>query len=277
MVTNGSLFSSFAEWLRDQGKSSGTCKTYVGVIEQFSQWLGNMELDEITREDVQKYIDFLEDTGKSPSTVEKHFMAVNVFSRYLGRPQIMLNINRKAKDKKVKTPEFLNESEERELLQKVKSEGNLRNIAIVYTLLHTGIRVSELCELKWTDIEISEQSGILQIRNYSGETERIVPLSNEVIYHLNSYMESLGKRYDALFISSVNEQITTRAVQYILKKFGVHPHKLRHTFCYKLIKNGIDINTVSKLAGHKDTNVTKRYMVDDGNQHLLHAIQKTFA
>jgi integrase/recombinase XerD len=92
MVTNDSLLSSFAEWLSDQGKSSGTCKTYVGVIEQFSQWLGSMELHAITGEEVQTYIDFLEDNGKSPSTVEKHFMAVNVFSRYLGKPQVMLNI-----------------------------------------------------------------------------------------------------------------------------------------------------------------------------------------
>jgi integrase/recombinase XerD len=177
----------------------------------------------------------------------------------------------------VKVPEFLDELEERELLDGVKSEGNVRNIAIVYTLLHTGIRVSELCELKRNDVEITNQGGFLQIRNKNREIGRIVPLSKEVIYHLTSYMESLNNSYDALFISSINEGITIRAVQYILKKFGVHPHKLRHTFCYKLIQNGIDINTVSKLAGHKDTNVTKRYLVDYNDQHLLNAIEKTFA
>jgi integrase/recombinase XerD len=277
MVANEKLLSSFAGWLSNQGKSSGTCKTYVGVIEQFSKWLGSRELSELTNRDVQTYIDYLEDNGKSPSTVEKHFMAINVFSRYLGIPQIMLNINREAKDKKVKTPEYLNWLEERELLERVKSEGNLRNIAIVYTLLHTGLRVSELCELKRSDVELAKQNGVIKIRNNNGEIGRFVPLSKEVITHLMRYLESLDKQYSALFVSSVNECITTRAIQYILNKYGVHPHKLRHTFCYKLIQSGIDINTVSKLAGHKDINVTKRYLVQDNNQNLIHAIEKTFA
>jgi integrase/recombinase XerD len=272
------MLSSFAEWLSSQGKSNSTCKTYVGVIEQFSKTLGLTNLSVVTNVQVQSYIDYLEENGKNPSTVEKHFMAINVFSRFLGKPQIMLNINREAKDRKVKTPDYLNPIEEQQLLDMVKAEGNLRNIAIVYMLLHTGIRVSELCELKRTDLEMTKENGVIYVRNNEGKVGRIVPLSKEVINHLTRYIHSLDKKNsESLFISSVNSCITTRAVQYILNKYGVNPHKLRHTFCFKLIQNGIDLNTVSKLAGHKDINVTKRYLIQDNNQHLIEAIEKTFA
>jgi integrase/recombinase XerD len=59
----------------------------------------------------------------------------------------------------------------------------------------------------------------------------------------------------------------------MLQKYNVNPHKLRHTFCQKLINKGIDINTVAKLAGHKDVNVTKRY-ANTVNPNLENAIDQ---
>ncbi|MDO7485698.1 tyrosine-type recombinase/integrase [Peribacillus frigoritolerans] len=86
---------------------------------------------------------------------------------------------------------------------------------------------------------------------------------------------SLKEKADPLFISSYNQRITPRSVQYILKKYNVHPHKLRHTFCQRLVDNGIDIQTISKLAGHKDLNVTKRYLKEKPLD-LANAIDQTF-
>ena len=70
--------------------------------------------------------------------------------------------------------------------------------------------------------------------------------------------------------------MTPRSVQYMLKKFDVHPHKLRHTFCQQLINKGIDLPIVSKLAGHKDLNMTKRYLIDK-KLDLDDAIDQTFS
>lgn len=63
------------------------------------------------------------------------------------------------------------------------------------------------------------------------ETEREIP--KEASIHLSNYIESLKTANEALIVSSVNKRITTRAVQYILQKYDVHPHKIRHTFCQK--------------------------------------------
>lgn len=271
--------SAFSKWLTEQGKAEGTIYTYLEVIKKLMLWLDSQgfTLEDLHEEQIQSYISFLEE-DKSPSTVEKHFAALSVFSKFLGNPKIMLNIARKAKGQKYEIPSCLDLSEQIVLLKEVELDGNLRNIAMMYLLMHTGIRVSELCNLNIVDLELNDDQSKIIIRNNHGEIDRVIPLSKEAKKHVSSYLSSLenfGKQ-TALFTSTNNKRITTRAVQYILKKYDVNPHKLRHTFCYRLIHNGIDLGTVSKLAGHKDINITKRYL-KDVELNLMDAIDKTFS
>lgn len=252
------ILNHFANCQKKQGKAESTIKTYVSVLKKFQSWLKETPLDQISKNDVQFYIDYLEEQQKNVGTIEKYLAAISVFARFLGKSAIILNINRKAKEKELELPDSLDENEEKQLLLEVESDGNLRNIAIVYTLLYTGIRISELCALNYEDIEGTDKKIKLHVKDKDGEIERIVPLSTEASKHLKTYIDSATNR-DALFVSSANKRISTRAVQYMLQKYGVNPHKLRHTFCQRLINKGIDINTVAKLAGHKDVNVTKRY------------------
>ncbi|WP_407675658.1 tyrosine-type recombinase/integrase [Peribacillus glennii] len=77
-----------------------------------------------------------------------------------------------------------------------------------------------------------------------------MPLSKAASKSISIYRESLKKNSEALFVSSVNQRVTPRTVEYMLNKYDVHPHKLRHTFCQNLFDNRIHIETVSKLAGH---------------------------
>ena len=81
---------------------------------------------------------------------------------------------------------------------------------------------------------------------------------------------------DHYFLSSLKKRMTARSVQYMLQKYDVNPHKLRHTFCQELINHGVDIRTVAKLAGHRDINVTKRYYIQI-EEDLESAINQTFA
>ena len=82
---------------------------------------------------------------------------------------------------------------------------------------------------------------------------------------------------EAIFISHIGEQLTERAVQYILKKYDVNPQKLRHTFCQRLVDNKVDLETVSRLAGHKDINVTKKYVKSKmNNRKIEEAINQAF-
>jgi integrase/recombinase XerD len=272
------IIDAFSEWQKEQGKADGTVKTYVGVLEKFQSWLTtkNRTIDQISKNDVQLYMDYLEEQQRNAGTIEKYLAAISVFSRFLGRSEIILGIQRKEKIKESEIPESLKESEEKQLLLEVELDGNLRNTAIVYTLLYTGIRISELCDLNLDDIKITDKKRTLIVKNKKREIERIIPLSKEVSKHLKKYIDSLDTNREALFVSSVNKRISTRAVQYMLQKYDVNPHKLRHTFCQKLINKGIDIRTVAKLAGHRDVNVTKRY-ASDVDPNLENAINQAFS
>jgi integrase/recombinase XerD len=272
------VIERFSEWQKKQGKADATVKTYAGVLEKFQSWLTTEEtlLDQISKNDVQLYLDHLEEEQKMPGTIEKYFAAISAFSYFLGKPQLVLDIQRKEKTKENEIPESLGEKQEKQLLHEVESKENLRNITIVYTLLYTGIRVSELCALNVEDVQIENGKGKILIKDNEETIERVIPLSETVSEYLKKYLNSLDPNREPLFVSSVNKRISPRAIQYMLQKYNVNPHKLRHTFCQKLINKGIDINTVAKLAGHKDVNVTKRYasMIDDLN--LENAIDKAF-
>jgi|ERR1700730_17447035 integrase/recombinase XerD len=271
------VIERFSEWQKKQGKADGTVKTYVGVLEKFQSWLASEEtlLDQISKNDVQLYLDHLEEEQKTPGTIEKYLAAISAFSHFLGKPQLVLDIQRKEKTKENETPESLGENQEKQLLREVESNENLRNITIVYTLLYTGIRVSELCALNVKDVQIEDEKGKILIKDKDGTIERVIPLSTTVSEYLKNYLDSLDPNREPLFVSSVNKRISPRAIQYMLQKYNVNPHKLRHTFCQKLINKGIDINTVAKLAGHKDVNVTKRY-ANMVNPNLEDAIDQTF-
>jgi integrase/recombinase XerD len=263
----------------EDGKSELTVKTYVQTLTKFNAWLleNGGDINNLTRHDVQSYINHLDADGKSASTINKTFAALSVFARYVERLDIVDNIRvpefRKAKNV---APKSLDRNEKNRLLREVERSGNLRDIAIAYVLLHTGIRVSELCALNVDDVEIRERSGSITVRHGKGNVSRKVPLSAEARHHLKKYLDTRGDKNVALFLSNYRQRISVRTVQHMLSKFGVHPHILRHTFCRELVSAGVDIATVAELAGHADINVTRRYSKPTASE-LEQAIERVFS
>jgi integrase/recombinase XerD len=268
------IVTVFSKWLEEGGKSLNTISTYQRELLKYQGWLHqySIHLEDISQNDVQNYISFLEHQGKSPITIDKILGAIRTFAKFLKRPEIIMDIQILPIDKKDEI-ELLSISECEQLLTQVKKDGNKRNIAIVYTLLHTGIRVSELCALNKSNLDFTHN----QLFVYPAVgVQRSIPLSDEVKIHLINYLES-ANIVDALFISKSNERLTERSIQYMLKKYYVNPHKLRHTFCQRLVDNGVSLEVVSQLAGHKDINVTKRYAKTRLKQlELEKAIRNTF-
>jgi integrase/recombinase XerD len=253
------LIANFCEWLEEQKKSRNTILTYQRELERYQEWLQgkNGDISNLSKNDIQLYMTFLEQQGKSPVTIDKTFGAIRTFAKFLKKPEVTFGVQIKPIEKKEKI-ETLSSNDCVLLLAKVKESGHLRNIAIVYTLLHTGIRVSELCSLNKSDVDFVNNQ--LVVAN-KGE-KRIIPLSKDAKYHLQNYMNSKvpGIKEEAIFSSKSNSRLTERSIQYILKKYGVYPHLLRHTFCQKLVDKGISLEVVSRLAGHKDINITRRYV-----------------
>ncbi|HVH96334.1 MAG TPA: tyrosine-type recombinase/integrase [Bacillus sp. (in: firmicutes)] len=262
------LIINFCHWLKEQKKSPSTISTYKRELEKYQEWLRkkNCDINHLTKGDIQSYILFLEQQQKSLATIDKTIGSIRTFAKFLEKPELTFGIITKPVEKNDHI-ETLSANEYSLLLNKVKEDGELRNIAIVYVLLHTGIRVSELCRLNRSDVDFIKNELIVQ----KNEQERLIPLSTDTRVHLQNYLQSHTSK-DAIFITNAGDRITERAVQYMLKKYDVNPNKLRHTFCQKLVDSNIDIELVSRLAGHRDLNVTKRYVKSKMNKHKLEEV-----
>lgn len=269
----------FIEEQKHAGKADNTVKTYERIMNAFVDWLEHNggDLQELTRYDVQAYIKGLENGGKSASTVDKIFACLSVYARFVGRPDAVDRIRRTRPQKKRETaPKSLEDLDRKRLLRDIEKAGNNRDIAIVYVLLQTGVRVSELCALDRSDIQINERSGNLTVRTSKGGRDRSIALSVDVRHHLSRYMETRTDEDPALFLSNEKKRISARAVQHMLGKYGTHPHALRHTFVRSLVKAGNDLSTVADLAGHADINMTRRYSKPSESEKAA-AIDKAFS
>lgn len=260
------LIQNFCDWLQEQNKSPNTIKTYKRELEKYQEWLQKREIDiqQLKKEDIQSYVDFLEEQHKSVTTIDKTAGVIRTFAKYLGKPELTFGLDIKPVEKN-NDIETLSVKEYSQLLKRAKEEGNLRNVTIVYVLLHTGIRVSELCSLDRSHIDLENHELTVQ----KMDERRVIPLSNEVREYLEMYLNS--HQYEAVFVSPTGERLSERAVQYMLRKFEVTPQKLRHTFCQRLIDSKVDVETVSRLAGHKDINVTKKYVKAQMNKQKVEA------
>jgi integrase/recombinase XerD len=255
------LILEFCDWLKEQKKSANTITTYKRELEKFQEWLqeNHFDIQALTKENIQSYINFLEQQQKSVATIDKTTGAIRTFAKFLEKPELIFGIKLKPVEKN-EDIETLSLDESACLLKKVKEDRDLRNIAIVYVLLHTGIRVSELCNLNRSDVDFIKNELIVK-RNE--DDERRIPLTTDTRFHLENYLRSHTS--EAVFITKADERISERAVQYMLKKYDVNPNKLRHTFCQRLVDHNVGLDIVSKFAGHKDINVTKRYIKSSQN------------
>ncbi|MDT8862981.1 tyrosine-type recombinase/integrase [Alkalihalobacillus sp. MEB130] len=268
------VIDSFAVYLSEKGRSENTIKTYCGVIHTFSTWLETQGIDltALTQEDVQRYIGYLESENRSVSTINKIYNTINTFAKSRNVPELTAQIKRSKTKIDYVAPEYLSEEEVTAILKKAKTDSNKRNKAILYVLLYTGVRVSELCTLNREDVKLNHksQTGQVIVKHAESKNERIIPLSKELVHTLHDYLSSRYDEQEALFVSNYQKRIAARTVQHMLKEeYGVYPHKLRHTFCYDLVRKGVDLSIVAQLSGHSDINVTKQYLVDvDDQDHV---------
>ena len=153
------------------------------------------------------------------------------------------------------------------LLRAAEQDGNKRNLGIVLTLRHTGLRVGELCNLHLGDITISERKGSLVVRSGKGDKDRTVPLNNDVRQALSAYLAIRpAASTDFLFIGQRGQPLQSDAVQLIVRKYArraglraVTPHILRHSFAKQVLDAGADLATVSRLLGHARLETTAIY------------------
>jgi integrase/recombinase XerC len=147
-----------------------------------------------------------------------------------------------------------------------------RDQVILEILYYSGIRVSELVGIKLTDINFAER--IIRIKG-KGNKERIVPFTKECGETIQFYVKNIRSELikkaitdsTILILNNNGQKLTTRGVEYILKKidediglnYGLHPHLLRHSFASHLLSNGADLRIIQELLGHESINATQVY------------------
>lgn len=263
-------------WL-EEGLSRNTLESYRRDIAQFAFWLqafSDRLLIEAQQEDLQRYLAHKFPLSK-PRSVSRLMASLRRLYRYtLRENKISLDPSLHLDSPKLprSLPKSLSEEEVENLLQAPNLEESigLRDRAMLETLYACGLRVSELVNLKVTEVSLSE--GVVRATGKGSKT-RLVPLGEEALDWLGRYLkearpEILQKRLsDSLFVTQRGESMTRQAFWYLIKRYAViagvnkhlSPHVLRHAFATHLLNHGADLRVVQMLLGHADISTTQIY------------------
>ncbi|GAE26246.1 TnP I resolvase [Halalkalibacter wakoensis JCM 9140] len=287
------LIKEFVHWLEEEGKADTTIESYVGDLLSYQKYMSEKMTDErqlLSRFAFLRYKQFLIDQSYATATINKKINSLKVYNDflmfqgvvsqsfiYMKRDRIMVasgseHVVTALSDKEVEQLLFYLEDP-----RKV----NPRNKLIVYLLLYTGVRVSELINIKLRDIEYLTNT--ITVRGKGGKV-REISLRQDVVELIRVYVKDIratSKFYESeyLLVSQRALKMHRDAVRDWLAKiskelgFKLHPHLFRHTFCTRLLKKGVDLTTVSKLAGHSTVNMTAKYYIQTTRQEKRDAVE----
>lgn len=238
--------------------SKNTLDSYIRVVREVYIFFGK-PLNELKTEDLKKYLLHLHDQGKSSQSISLAANAINFLYTQIYKKSDFEKIRHPKKSKKL--PIVLNREEIRLILSQTN---NLKHKTILGLSYGSGLRVSEVVNLKVQDIDCVDRTVI--IRQGKGKKDRISVLSENLIDSINSMIAGKEKN-DYVFISERGGCLTTETVQKIFKnclqKSGVKKpatfHSLRHSFATHLLENGVDIRYVQELLGHQNIRTTQIY------------------
>ena len=253
--------------------SENTVKSYIRDLTETSKFLNNKNIKKINKKDIEKFLESLNSRLDSRS-ISRYISTLKSFFKFLKINKIidknpMETINNPKIRKAL--PKVLSEEEINLLLDiKLKNHFDYRNKAMIELMYSSGLRVSELINLKLNDIDLDNEC----VRIFGkGSKERIIPLNEYSVYALKKYilnhrgeMLKHGEN-DYLFLNNHGKNMTRQGFFKIIKKVAQEeniktdfsPHTLRHSFATHLLKHGADLRSIQELLGHSDISSTQIY------------------
>ncbi len=276
------LVESFLEVLAsEKGLSSNTLHSYKNDLDQFIDFIQkkNLELRKFKDRDINEFISQFKDRGYERSTIARKISSLTHFFKFLlDEKEIKINPlrNFEIPKKTKKLPIILSSTHIDKILEFTKKDRSVPGIRL-YTMIEilyaTGIRVSELVEMKLSSVY--EDKNFLLISG-KGNKERLVPISKNTRKSLEKYLTI--RNY---FISGQNKSIwlfpskqssaghiTRQRFNQLLNQLNldanlgikrISPHKLRHAFATHLLENGMDLRSLQQILGHSDISTTQIY------------------
>ena len=264
-------FERFLKYERNY--SVHTIRAYMNDLTEFEHFLidASTEIEKVNSKIINLYSLNLY-TKNSKSTVSRKLTTLRSFFNFMVRkgnlkqnPANLIPLPKKEKE----LPVFLSVDEVFKLIDSIDQEGilPLRDLAIIELLYSSGLRVSELTNIKVLDIDHREN--FVKVSG-KGNKERIVPFGSnarEVILQYLRRRIELKPKDDFLFLNNRGSGLTTRSIERIVKKYGllsgiskkISPHALRHTFATHLLGGGADLRSIQELLGHSSLSTTQRY------------------
>ena len=260
-----------------KGLSKNTTLAYKSDLKLFLIWLDGCKkkFSNIDRIEINNYLAYRLDNGTSLSTIQRIITCIKSFYSFLFENNIIENNPAQLIEnpkKRRKLPTIITENEVMKLLESpdVKTNKGLRDKCILELLYSSGLRISELLNIKIN--EISKEKKFLKIKG-KGNKERLVPIGssamNLLIVYLDTYRLNIkiSNNIDILFVNENGSIISRQACWEMIQKYAsislinkkISPHNLRHAFATHLLNNGADLRTVQMLLGHASLSTTQIY------------------
>lgn len=249
-----------------------TVESYLLDLMSFLKWFNN-DVRITTKEDILNYISFLRGNLNEKS-INRHISSLKSFYSYLADMNyISINPLEDISILKVKKtlPKYLSTEEVDKLLNiKLNTAFDYRNKAMLEVIYGTGLRVSELVKLEYSNIDF--ENSIIRVKG-KGKKDRVVPLGEIASYYLKIYINDYRSKllnknnYDEIFLNNHGKPITRQGFNFILENIrretGIEkeltPHTLRHSFATHLLEGGADIRSIQEMLGHENISTTNIY------------------
>jgi len=263
------LLPKFVESLKTKGRSPSTILAYRADLEQLIQFLisKNKPLsDQVRPSDLEGFRDTLLAEKYTPKSVSRKLNAVKTFFRWLIAENILTSDpSASVAHPKIENslPKFLSQLEYRALRDVVR--GDVRIAAIVELILQTGMRISEVANLKIENVKENEA----KIEAYATQPERTVPLNRPAKDALNAYLAIRPDKNSSpfVFVSKNGHPLAVRNIRAAIDRYmqkaevpAYSVNDLRTTFIVENLKAGVDLVLLSQVTGHKRLSTTERYL-----------------
>jgi len=269
------LINHFVEYLLiDKKYSENTIKSYQNDLKKYQNFFKNKNIEMINEENIKEYLKYLKTENNEAKTISHNISTLRSFYKFL---LIEKKINKNPMEwieiPKIKKslPKTLSFEEINKLLDiKLNDKYSYRNKAMLELMYSSGLRVSELVNVKIHDID--SESCIIRVMG-KGSKERIVPLGDYAIKYIDIYLKEyrnklIKKEYnDYLFLNNHGKKMTRQGFFKIIKnlakqqkiKVEFSPHTLRHSFATHLLDGGADLRSIQEMLGHSDISTTQIY------------------
>ena len=257
------LTDNYLDYLKKiKNYSDHTCKAYENDLNQYVQFLVKFENDLF---DNKNFVNYLFEKGLAKSTINRKLTSINNFLEWASKIE-----NNKSfyKFESLKTerklPDILTSNYINTLINElpINTPKEVRNKAIVELLYSSGLRVSEIVNLKLNDMKDNKSLRVVG----KGRKVRILPMTDQAYNIINLWTNNYrniflnDKDNNYLFLGVRGKQLTDREVRRIVKSStGTFPHNLRHTFATHILDGGADLRVVQELLGHSDPTTTQLY------------------